>query len=193
MDTDLTLTAAKPSTCKVDRRLGKRELWVHVCPDCGSEFMSAGQGSRVYCPACRKARDVESRRKYRVSEAGKKSHNDHAKRWREANPEKARERNRKRFYKNREAHNARRKEYYYAHLEQERERGRLRMRARKGDISAKIEYARLIGRMETCPRMRVTMMHLPCGKRRECWGGKPCERCADMKRPRFEDPSTWVF
>jgi hypothetical protein len=95
--------------------------------------------------------------------------------------------------KNAEELNAKRREKYRAELEESREKSKLRQRMRRGKPGAKLEYDKIMGRTQTCPRMKVTMLQLPCGTRMECWNGKPCEKCAGMTKPRLNDPNLWGF
>jgi hypothetical protein len=95
--------------------------------------------------------------------------------------------------KNAEALNAKSREKYHANIEECREKAKLRQRMYRGIPGAKLEYAKIMGKAQTCPRMHVTALSLPCGKRPECWWGKPCEGCAGKVKPRFENPNTWIF
>jgi hypothetical protein len=63
----------------------------------------------------------------------------------------------------------------------------------KGDKKSEFELGRLTGKLQECPRLRVTAVNLPCGKRPECWWGKPCERCAGMTKAREMGIGLWDF
>lgn len=188
MDTDQILTAENGSTCKGR----KREPWPHECPDCGTMFMAACY-SRVLCPECRKKAREATRIKYYRSDKGKALRCENSRRWREKYPERAREAMRKYRDANREELCRKQREKHWADPESHRRKSKLRQRRLKGDGKAAFELRRLSGKMQTCPRMHVSMTQLPCGKRPECWTGKPCDKAAGLRRPKMPDYLMWAF
>lgn len=161
------------------------------CSDCGRTILSAQTG-RALCPECKAKARRAAYWRYNHSEKGRANSRRSSKAWRERYPERAKESRRKNYWSHVEERRAASRAYYAAHIEFERLRGRLGSRARRGDRKAAFELGRLTGRMKTCPRLHVTASSLPCGQRMECWGGKPCEHCAGMKRPKIEI-NDWGF
>ena len=192
MDIDQTLTAEKPSTSKGDKRFGKRQPWEQPCAECGKTILSASY-SRALCPECHERCKKAAAKKYRSSEAGKQVHRATMKRWRLAHPDKEKEKRDKYKATHREELKAKGRARYQANIEIEREKSKLRQRIYKGNVAAKLEYAKLIGKAQTCPRLHLTAIDLPCGQRPECWWGKPCEKCADMKRPIHKGFDDWRY
>lgn len=176
MDTDQTLTAEKPTT---SRTFPKRE---RTCSECGAIVMAGGY-TRVLCPECRKKCREASKLKYDKSEKGVVRSRKSAKKWRESHPEYHAEICQRYRARRRDEINAKTRERYREEIELNREKSKLRQRIYRGNDAAKLEYAKIMGRAKTCPRLHVTAVELPCGKRPECWWGKPCEMCASMKRP----------
>lgn len=187
MDTDQTLTAANVSTCKK-----KREPWPHECPDCGKEIMSACYG-RVFCPECKAKARKATIRKYEATEKAKANHCKSSRRWREKYPERSREAIRKYREEHRDEICQKMREKYWADPEPQRLKSKLRQRRLRGDGKADFELRRLTGKVQTCPRMHVTMVQLPCGKRPECWNGKPCEKTEGKSKPRALGPQMWAI
>lgn len=162
----------------------KREPWEHVC-ECGKTFLSAAHNA-LYCPECRKVRSKEQHHRYRQSDKGRESNIKRCKRWRERKPGYSAEYSRKWRAEHPEERLAYQREYRKDHAEHINLTQRLRHNAKRGNITAKLELAKLTGKALYCERMRVTAMSLPCGKRDECWNGKPCPRTIELglKPPR---------
>lgn len=190
MDTDQILTAGNGSTCKGKR--AKREPWPHECPECGKEFMAACY-SRVLCPECKKKARAAASAKYEASEKGKEKKRANARRYRQRHLERAKEAVRKYREANREEICRKQREKYWADPEPHRLKSKLRQRRMKGDGKAAFELRRLSGKVQTCPRLHVSMVQLPCGQRPECWTGKPCEKVAGMSKPKIPDYLMWGF
>lgn len=185
MDTDQTLTAEKPLTS----RRAPRE---RTCYECGATVIAGGYG-RVLCPECRAKSREASKQKYDKSEKGVARSRKSAKKWRKTHPEYHTEYCRRYREKHKDEINAKNRELYRKNAEFYREASKLRQRIYRGNVAAKMEYAKLLGRTKTCPRLHVTAVELPCGKRPECWWGKPCEGCADMKRPIRKGFDDWRY
>lgn len=156
----------------------KREPWEVVCP-CGNTFMTACYTAKL-CPDCQKERDKERKRKYRQTEKGK-AVDRKASRKRHA---KLREQELERFKKYHEEHREKRliqkKAWYRKNAEKCKRYDKLRRLIDKGDGRAKLELAKLTGKALYCQRMCITAITLPCGKRDECWRGKPCPRTVEL-------------
>ena len=187
MDTDQILTDEKPSTCKP-----KREPKERPCSECGQPVLTRCYG-RVLCPECRARCRAETVFKYEKSEKGAARSRKSGKKWRDSHRESYLESLRKYRAKNAKELNAKSREKYHANLEESREKAKLRQRMYRGIPGAKLEYAKIMGKAQTCPRMHVTALSLPCGKRPECWWGKPCEGCAEMKKPVNAGFNDWRF
>lgn len=184
MDTDQILTDEKTSTSKSFPR---------KCSQCGADMVAGRKSGRVLCPECRVKNKKASHKKYRTSERGRENSKAACKRWREKHPDKVLPYGAAYREAHREELRAARRAKYRENIVFEREAGKLRNRMLRGKPGAKLDYYKHIGKAQTCPRMRVTMLQLPCGKRQECWGGKPCERTLGKTKPRFDDPSSWMY
>lgn len=156
---------------------GKKKMmtYTRICKLCGIEFESHANNA-LYCTECRIVRNKELRAerakrykesghrakddaKYRASAKGKATNKRNSKAYRERHRDEIRER---------------RKEYYARTIERSREVSRLYQARLRNVPGAKLAYAKITGKIQTCPRMRLTAVELPCGKREECRG---CERC----------------
>lgn len=184
MDTDQILTDEKPSTCKAFQR---------KCSECGADMVAGRKSGRVLCPECRVKNKKASHKKYRSSEKGRENAKEACKRWRQKHPEKVLPYGAAYREAHREELRAARRAKYAENVVFEREAGKLRQRMLRGVPGAKLDYYKHIGRAQTCPRMHVTALSLPCGKRPECWWGKPCEGCAEMKKPVNVGFNDWRF
>ncbi len=186
MDTDQILTAEKPSTSS---KFPKRE---RACYECGATVIAGGY-TRVLCPECRKKSREASKLKYDKSEKGVIRSRKSAKKWRESHPEYHAEICQRYRARKRDEINAKTRARYRENLEENREKAKLRQRMYRNTPGAKLEYDKIMDRVKTCPRLHVTSSSLPCGKRPECWWGKPCEKCADMKKPVNMGFNDWRF
>ena len=192
MDTAPISTVPSPTTS--DRRFGKREPWPHTCIECGREFLSACRNSRLRCHECQKEARRRQHAVYDRTEKGKEAKRRSSKTYRERHKEQCSARTAQYHKERREELAEKQRARYWQNAEMERLKSKLRWRIRHwNDKKAEFEYGRLLGRLQTCPRLHVTAASLPCGKRPECWGGKPCEKCEGMKRPRDYGFGQWEF
>ena len=95
--------------------------------------------------------------------------------WRAEHPERASE-----IVK---AYKSRHSEEIKAYFRKRYAMKRLRREAARNKPGAALQLARMEGRIVECPRMHVTMLHLPCGMRDECWCGRPCQHVPEGKEP----------
>lgn len=162
----------------------KREPWEHVC-HCGKTFLSAAYNAK-HCPECAAAAIKENHRRYDASPKGRARSKRNCEAWRAKNPQKVKAYRAAHYAENGEKERAQHREYMQANHERELARSRLYYRVKKGDQRAIMEHAKLTGKALYCERMRVTALTLPCGKRDECWNGKPCPRAVELglKPPR---------
>lgn len=170
----------------------KREPWPHICPDCGTEFLCAAY-SLARCPACAKKARRRSQRDWDKTPRGKAVKCAATRKYRAAHKEEAQASCRAYREAHRDELNAKQRDRYWADPEKQRLKSRLRQRMYKGDKKSEFELGRLTGKLQECPRLRVTAVNLPCGKRPECWWGKPCERCAGMTKARETSFGQWDF
>lgn len=174
-----------------------RKPWPHICEDCGTEFLSAGNAVR--CPECRKKHKAEYDKARRQQPGQKEKEREAARAYYQRNREKCNERGRTYKREHKVRLNANQRAYYRQNIEKERARKReyssryykthkesfikkttLRQKAKRGNQQAQLELAKLTGKALFCERMRVTALNLPCGKREECWCGKPCPRTVEL-------------
>ena len=185
MDTDQTLTAEKPLTS----RRAPRE---RTCYECGATVIAGGY-TRVLCPECRAKSRAVSKQKYDKSEKGMARTRRSAKKWRETHPEYHAEICRRYRERHKDELNAKTRARYRENIEQSREMSKLRQRMYRNTPGAKLEYDKIMGRVQTCPRLHVTSSSLPCGQRPECWWGKPCEKCEGVKRAVNKGFDDWRY
>lgn len=193
--------------------MSTRKPWPHICEDCGAEFLSAGNSLR--CPECRKKRKAERDKVRRQSPEYKAKNRESVRAYYARNKEKCNERcraykqenkarlkvaNKAYYQRNIERERARKREdcrrYYADHKEEMVKKNTLRNKAKRGDFGAKLDLAKMTGKTLFCERMRVTALSLPCGKREECWNGKPCPRTVELgltppKRRELFDFGRW--
>lgn len=169
----------------------KREPWEHTC-QCGKTFLSAGYNAQ-YCPECRAEANKQKHKRYRQTEKGKEKNKGYTKAWRSRNGEYCKEYRKKYHAEHREENIARSKQYRENHLERSRLVAKLKSRIRRGDKRAELEHAKLVGKVKTCERMRITALELPCGKRPECWTGKACPRTVELGLTRPKGREAYDF
>lgn len=194
--------------------MSTRKPWPHICEDCRTEFLSASNRAQR-CPECRKRHIIEYNKARMQSPEVKAKNLESVKAYQARNREKI-SAQRKEYRRTHKAEiKAQEKAYYQEHAEDIRAKKRedsrryyaehkeelikknsLRQKAKRGDFGAKLELARITGKALFCERMRVTALSLPCGKREECWNGKPCPRTVELglkppKRRELFDFGSW--
>ena len=156
----------------------KREPWEVVCP-CGKTFLTACYTAHL-CPECQKEKEKERKRRYRQTQKGSEVERRASRKRYNNNKEQENERCRRYHAEHREARLLQQKAWRTNNAERRKKCAKLKKLQAKGDPVAKLELAKLQGKVLYCERMRVTAMTLPCGKRDECWHGKPCPRTVEL-------------
>lgn len=196
--------------------MSTRKPWPHICveEDCGREFLSSSNRAQR-CPECRKRHKIEydkarqalPERKAKARESArayysrnKEKCNEKSRAYKEANKERLKAAYREYYQRNLKKERARKREdarrYYAKHKEALVKKSTVRNKVKRGDQLSKLELAKLTGKALYCERMRVTALSLPCGKREECWNGKPCPRTVELgltppKRRELYDFGSW--
>lgn len=187
--------------------MGARKEPVHVtCPDCGIDVWTLSTKLPARCPECRAAHQAALRRArdrryvdaHRDDPAWRAAREANCRKWRQANPEKARksvsewrkrntERIREKMRQYRDEHRDEFRAYAAKWRDENRDKCRaenrrqyLRRKAEKMKRSGcggghVMDVMARAGMLRECPRLHLKASSLPCGKREECFGKVRCE------------------
>lgn len=145
-----------------------------TCIDCGSEFGTTRSRS-PRCETCRKKHHQDQCRNWNNTPEGKRCVRNAQKKYQSAHPDRVRASHYKWAEKNRE--------YYLA---QKRENSRQRTKRKKAAVTPSQWMEKREAQMQYCDRIKVRMLHLPCGLREECFLLPKCPKCLAENPPKRE-------
>ena len=163
--------------CQKAHRAAEKREWAKT-----EKGKACARRARIAAYYRNREKDIERNRAWkaanreRVRDYNRKwfrTHHQHALEWQRAYGKseagmRSRAKTREKRLQNLELHRARCRSYYWRDHDRTLLLERLRHRIRKGDMLAKLEHAKILGRIKRCDRLHLSALKLPCGQYPSC-------------------------